>query len=105
MQGVYFAWLWLARVADFTMNGLISEEVLAPTAHGRDLCRLPWGCEALCIVTVSPDSFSQGSLIYDPECEIHSLPSRLKSVTVHKLWTVAGPFFITASPPTEPCRY
>lgn len=42
MQGVYFAWLWLARAADFTMDGLISVEALALTPHGRDLCHMPW---------------------------------------------------------------
>lgn len=62
MQGVYFAWLWLARAADFTMDGLISVEALALTAHGRDLCRMPWGLQGFVHPDSSPDTLSQGNL-------------------------------------------
>lgn len=39
MGGVsYFAWLWLARAADFTMDGLISVERLVFSDHGKGFC-------------------------------------------------------------------
>lgn len=34
----YFAWLWLARAADFTMDGLISVEGLVLSDHGKAFC-------------------------------------------------------------------
>lgn len=34
----YFAWLWLARMADFTMDGLISVEGLVLSDHGKAFC-------------------------------------------------------------------
>lgn len=83
MQGVYFAWLWLARAADFTMDGLISVEALALTAHGRDLCRMPWGCRALCILTVPLTPFQKESCTHELQYKIHSLCPLLKSYTVH----------------------
>ena len=36
--GSYFAWLWLARAADFTMDGLISVEGLVLSDHGKAFC-------------------------------------------------------------------
>lgn len=66
MQGVYFAWLWLARAADFTMDGLISVEALALTAHGTDLCHMPWGVKGFVYIDSSPDTLSQGSLHLPP---------------------------------------
>ena len=66
MLGVYFAWLWLARAADFTMDGLISVEPLALTAPGRDLCRMPWGVKGFVHPDSSPDTLSQGKLHLPP---------------------------------------
>lgn len=59
MQGVYFAWLWSARAADFTMDGLISVEALALTAHGRE-CAM--GVKSFVSPDSSPDTLSQGKL-------------------------------------------
>lgn len=73
MQEVYFAWLWLARAADFTMDGLISVEALALTAHGKDLCHMPWWWKALCILTDPLTPFQKETCTYHVQYKIHSL--------------------------------
>lgn len=81
MQGVRFASLWLARAADFTMDGLISVEALASAAHGRDLCHMPWGVKGFVHPGRSPETLSQGNLHL--QYQIHSLWHSLQSLIVH----------------------
>lgn len=68
MQGVYFAWIWLARAADFTMDGLISMESL-----GRNSATCSGG-ERLCVTWLFPPTpFHKESCTYSTR-SIHSDP-------------------------------
>lgn len=58
--GSYFAWLWLARAADFTMDGLISVEGLVLSDHGKAFCHT--GMKGFVYPDCSSDTLSEENL-------------------------------------------
>lgn len=56
----YFAWLWLARAADFTMDGLISVEGLVLSDHGKAFCHT--GMKGFVYPDCSSDTLSEENL-------------------------------------------
>lgn len=105
MQGVYFAWLRLARAADFTMDGLISAEALALTAHGRDLYRMPWGVKGFVHPDSSPDTLSPAPTIYSIR-SFHFVPYSSHTLHMYIYIYVYKDFIISHHNTTNnfPCR-